>query len=73
MVAGIASHPERGWDFALARYNPDGSLDSTFSGDGRLTTDLDGGADAAHALALEPAAGSSWAVSRRETSPARPV
>jgi uncharacterized delta-60 repeat protein len=54
VVAGMASHPERGWDFALARYNPNGSLDTTFSGDGRLTTDFDGGADAAHALALQP-------------------
>ena len=55
VVAGIASHPERGWDFALpVGYNPDGSLDSTFSGDGRLTTDFNGGADAAHALALQP-------------------
>ena len=54
VVAGIASHPERGWDFALARYNPNGSLDTTFSGDGRLTTDFDGGTDAAHALALQP-------------------
>jgi uncharacterized delta-60 repeat protein len=54
VVAGIASHPERGWDFALARYNPNGSPDTTFSGDGRLTTDFDGGADAAHALALQP-------------------
>ncbi|MFE9928454.1 calcium-binding protein [Streptomyces sp. NPDC005533] len=29
-------------DFALARYNSDGSADTTFSGDGRLTTDLVG-------------------------------
>ncbi|MFD4869391.1 calcium-binding protein [Streptomyces sp. NPDC058412] len=27
-------------DFALARYNADGSPDTTFSGDGRVTTDL---------------------------------
>ena len=27
-------------DFALARYNPDGSLDTTFSGDGKQTTDF---------------------------------
>ncbi|MET9609423.1 calcium-binding protein [Streptomyces sp. NPDC006512] len=27
-------------DFALARYNSDGSADTSFSGDGRLTTDL---------------------------------
>ena len=27
-------------DFALARYNPDGSLDPSFSGDGKQTTDF---------------------------------
>ena len=26
--------------FALARYNPDGSLDLSFSGDGKQTTDV---------------------------------
>ncbi|WP_240439559.1 calcium-binding protein [Streptomyces europaeiscabiei] len=30
------------FDFALARYNPDGSLDTTFGGDGKVTTDLGG-------------------------------
>ena len=29
-----------GSDFALARYNPDGSLDPSFSGDGKQTTDF---------------------------------
>ena len=29
-------------DFALARYNPDGSLDPSFSGDGKQTTDFAG-------------------------------
>jgi uncharacterized delta-60 repeat protein len=28
---------------ALARYNPNGSLDTTFDGDGKVTTDFDGG------------------------------
>ncbi len=32
-------------DFALARYNADGSLNSAFGGDGRVTTDFSGGAD----------------------------
>ncbi|GAB3049947.1 hypothetical protein GCM10027053_06070 [Intrasporangium mesophilum] len=31
-----------GSDFALARFNPDGSLDSSFSGDGRQTADFGG-------------------------------
>jgi uncharacterized delta-60 repeat protein len=42
-----------GSDFALARYNPDGSLDTSFSSDGKLTTDL-GGTDKAYALAIQP-------------------
>ncbi|WP_326719998.1 calcium-binding protein [Streptomyces sp. NBC_00243] len=33
---------ETSFDFALARYNSDGSLDTSFSGDGRVTTDLGG-------------------------------
>ena len=42
-----------GDDFALARYNPDGSLDPTFSGDGKQTTNF-AGADHANAVALQP-------------------
>ena len=30
-------------DFALARYNADGSLDTSFDGDGKVTTDFGGG------------------------------
>jgi uncharacterized delta-60 repeat protein len=41
-------------DFALARYNPDGSLDTSFSGDGLQTTDfLFGGFDEAHDVAIQ--------------------
>ncbi len=39
-------------DFALARYNPDGSLDTSFSGNGRQTTDF-GGGDDANGVALQ--------------------
>src|SRR2546423_1360954 len=35
-----------GGDFALARYNPNGSLDTSFSGDGRQTTDFGNGSGA---------------------------
>ena len=42
------------YDFAVARYNPDGSLDATFSDDGRQTTDFEGYTDAAYAVALQP-------------------
>ena len=40
-------------DFALARYNPNGTLDTSFSGDGKLTTDF-GGGDAAIGVAIQP-------------------
>jgi len=43
------------WDvFALARYNPDGSLDSSFDGDGRVTTDFGGTDDRGHDVILQP-------------------
>jgi uncharacterized delta-60 repeat protein len=48
----IAAGPG-GTDFALARYNADGSLDTSFGGDGKVTTDF-GGSDFAAALALQP-------------------
>ncbi len=38
VAVGIASGTDG--DFALARYNPDGSLDTSFSGDGKQTTDF---------------------------------
>ena len=41
-----------GNDFALARYNPNGSLDTSFSGDGKQTTDF-GGFDEANGVALQ--------------------
>ena len=40
------------YDFALARYNPDGSLDSTFAGDGKLTAGI-GGIDSAEDVAIQ--------------------
>ena len=42
-----------GGDFALARYNPNGSLDTSFSGDGRQTTDFGGDDDQAAGVALQ--------------------
>ena len=41
-------------DFAIVRYNTDGSLDNTFSGDGKLTTDFNSGNDTALAVILQP-------------------
>ncbi|MEX2459630.1 MAG: calcium-binding protein [Actinomycetota bacterium] len=68
-------------DFALARYDTDGSLDPTFHSDGKVTTDFAGGEDEAYGAALQDdgkilAAGCSpchtgtsaddWAVARYE-------
>ncbi len=52
VVAGTASAGRGGDDFALARYDANGSLDSSFSGDGKLTTDF-GEEDRAHGLAIQ--------------------
>lgn len=41
-------------DFALVRYNPNGSLDPTFGNGGKVSTDFDGGADFAMSIALQP-------------------
>ena len=41
-------------DFLLARYNTDGTLDSTFSGDGKLSTDFAGDSDRATGVAVQP-------------------
>jgi uncharacterized delta-60 repeat protein len=58
VVAGSASASQATggaatFDFALARYHPDGSLDTSFSGDGKLTTNVFGGQDYAYALAIQ--------------------
>jgi uncharacterized delta-60 repeat protein len=39
--------------FALVRYNPDGTLDSTFDGDGRVVTDMSSGLDSVAAVAIQ--------------------
>lgn len=43
-----------GIDFALARYNPDGSLDSSFGMTGTVTTNFGGTSDTAMAGVLQP-------------------
>ena len=40
-------------DFALAKYNPDGSLDASFGGDGKVTTDIAGGNDQVVAMGVQ--------------------
>ena len=45
------------YDFAVARYNTDGSLDTGFDGDGRATTDFGTPSDLANAVAIQPSDG----------------
>ena len=56
IVAGATDHrdyyDESHYDFALARYNSDGSLDSTFDMDGKVTLDL-GGHEEISSIALQ--------------------
>src|SRR5439155_10568876 len=54
VVAGAAYSNVTAGDFALARYNPDGSLDSTFGASGKVMTEFGFGWDVANALALQP-------------------
>ncbi len=50
VVAGVCSYPNR--DFAIVRYNSDGSLDNTFGTGGKVTTDF-GTNDSGYSLALQ--------------------
>jgi len=50
VTAGAADGGKR---FALARHNPNGTLDLSFGGDGRVTTNFSGGVDNALGLALQ--------------------
>jgi uncharacterized delta-60 repeat protein len=53
VAAGISRSDGSNPNVALARYNADGSLDGGFSGDGKATTDFNGGYDEAWAVALQ--------------------
>ena len=52
VAVGLPAGGAPATDFALARYNPDGSLDTSFSGDGKRRTDF-GGDDEANGVALQ--------------------
>lgn len=52
VVAGATDAGEDN-DFALVRYNADGSLDTTFDTDGMVTTDFSTSNDAANAVAVQ--------------------
>jgi uncharacterized delta-60 repeat protein len=53
-VCNPCAEPTEPRDFALARYNSDGSLDPTFDGDGKVTTDFGANVDQAFAVAIQP-------------------
>ncbi|MFI3137636.1 MAG: FG-GAP-like repeat-containing protein [Methylococcaceae bacterium] len=46
-------HDSNGYDFALVRYNNDGSLDTSFDGDGKVTTDLGGSYDMSNSVTVQ--------------------
>ena len=56
LVAGYATYTsaEGGQNFALARYNADGTLDAGFGDGGKVVTDFGGGLDIARAVAAQP-------------------
>lgn len=56
VTVGLAEPPAGGAaDFALARYNVNGSLDTSFDGDGLVLTDVsDGNEDVANGVAVQP-------------------
>ena len=49
----VAVGDSDGNDFALARYDTNGALDSTFGTGGKVTTDFSGGQDQAYAVAIQ--------------------
>jgi uncharacterized delta-60 repeat protein len=54
ITAGYVYGSGRDYDFGLARYNIDGSLDRSFGSSGKIVTDIAGGRDMASALTLQP-------------------
>ena len=53
LAAGV-SNAFATYDFALARYHPDGSLDTSFGSGGTVTTDFGDSYDWAYAVVLQP-------------------
>jgi uncharacterized delta-60 repeat protein len=55
VVAGHTSKPPSNFDdFVVARFNADGSADTSFGTGGMVITDFAGSTDSAHALAIQP-------------------
>jgi len=72
VAAGDAYHTQDDVEWAVARYQPNGTLDPTFGTGGKVTTNLSGGFDSAYAIARGPSgtfyvggySGSTFAVAR---------
>lgn len=54
VVAGYADSVTVAGGFAVVRYNPDGTLDNTFSADGVEVTDVGPGEEWAHTVSIQP-------------------
>lgn len=55
LVAGKCLTPSAGYSSALARYNSDGTIDTTFGSNGKLVLELNpNGSDSANDLSLQP-------------------
>ncbi len=54
VVAGASADTGYNFDFSIVRYNPDGTLDMSFSGDGKLTTAMSTAEDYINSVAIQP-------------------
>ena len=53
LVAGTSTQSSTGKDFAMARYNSNGTLDTSFGTGGLVTTDFGGNNDVANAITIQ--------------------
>ncbi|MEQ1530731.1 MAG: hypothetical protein ABL925_15560, partial [Methylococcales bacterium] len=53
LVVGSSGSNATGYSMAIARYNSDGSLDTSFSGDGKLSYSFDANSDYAESVAVQ--------------------
>ncbi|MDB2644240.1 delta-60 repeat domain-containing protein [Luminiphilus sp.] len=53
VAAGYSDNTGGFYDFALVRYDADGDLDTTFDGDGKVTTAIGSGYDVAYSVAIQ--------------------
>jgi len=53
VVVGYSGYSDISYDFAVVRYNTDGSLDTNFNTTGKVTTDFDSNRDKGRSVALQ--------------------